>query len=288
MGGQDKIYLVNKITKRMANKQVKVNGHTTGLVPSDPTMTADEYLEKMEEKYYWRVFGPTEKHRFVGRNSVHFDLADPDTWPLGEEADEYSGRDATAYVRYGSIKVVGTDSIIEAKISPKKFDLRCVDSTAGYVHWQSEEKKVLFEKMRPLCAKELAPSPDLQNFQHDEGLVPTPIDWDTRLAVPWLVDQGMVGEMKKKVQAKEEPKKKVQAKEEPKKKVQAKEEPKKVYDEGTPDSTPDEEYLEMTLKMLRTVAVLEGCDRKAVKKFALSPPDEKVAKMEILKLIKAL
>ena len=59
-------------------------------------------------------------------------------------------------------------------------------------------------------------------------------------------------------------------------------------DLGTPESTPDEELLEMALKDLRKMAVGMGCDRAAVKKVAFSPPNEEDAKKQILKLIKAL
>jgi hypothetical protein len=270
---EDEIKLVNKITKRMTNKQVKVNGDTTGLVPSDPSMTADEYLEKMEEKYYWRVYGPTEKHEFDW-----IDVADGDTWP---NVNFRTGHDGP-YVRYGAIKVVGTDSIIEAKISPSKFDLRCVDSTAGYVHWQSEEKKVLFEKMRSVCVCD------------DED-----ISFDTSLSVPWLIDGEMVG-LSKEV-AKEEPKKKVQAKEEPKKKVQAKQEKEEELNgEGTPESTTREEFMEMSLRDVKKHAIGMGCDPDVVKTFRaevapfrVDNPDirrlmEREAKEQIVDLIMAL
>jgi len=247
---EDEIKLVNKITKRMTNKQVKVNGDTTGLVPSDPSMTADEYLEKMEEKYYWRVYGPTEKHEFGW-----IDVADADTWPNVNFRTDHDG----PYVRYGAIKVVGPYSIVNAKISPSKFDLRCVDSTAGYVHWQSEEKKVLFEKMRPLCAAHFLESQSIQSSLAD-------ISFDTSLSVPWLIDGEMVG-LSKEV-AKEEPKKKVQAKEEPKKKVQAKQEKEEELNgEGTPESTTREEFMEMSLRDVKKHAIGMGCDPDVVKMF---------------------
>ena len=44
----------------------------------------------------------------------------------------------------------------------------------------------------------------------------------------------------------------------------------------------------MPLSDLRKMAVGLGCDRAAVKKVALSPPNVEDAKKQILKLIKAL
>jgi len=108
-------------------------------------MTAAAYLSKMEDKYYWRVFGPTEECEFRST----FDLNEEWTWP---QFDGYEMKNG--YVRYGSIKVVGTASIIGAELGPTRLDLRGIDvrdTRCQYFHWQSGERKQLFRKMGKAC-----------------------------------------------------------------------------------------------------------------------------------------
>ena len=129
----DEVKLAIKIMKKLENK--KCTDRTTGLVTAEPTLSAIEYLNRMKEKYYWRVFGPNVDHEFDPK----FDLGSDDTHPQFS----FPG----AYERYGSINIFGADSIVSAKIGRTKFDLRCVDPEQSFITWRGD-KKELFETIR--------------------------------------------------------------------------------------------------------------------------------------------
>ena len=139
----------SKISKKLVTG--KVTGKTTGLITAEPTMTADEYLTMMEEKYYWRVFGPTKEHEWDDdEDPPGFDLGDSDTMPC-----RIINSSPIAYVRYGSIHIFGTDSIVEAKISPRDFVLRHVDYNQKYFKWQHQVKEAEFVIALPNITKEV-------------------------------------------------------------------------------------------------------------------------------------
>ena len=118
-------------------------------------MTADEYLTMMEEKYYWRVFGPTKEHEF------DYEDEDPPGIDLGQDKAEtwpcinFKASNDGPYVRYGSIHIFGSDSIVEAKISPKDFVLRHVDYKQKYFKWQHPVKEAEFVIALPNITKEV-------------------------------------------------------------------------------------------------------------------------------------
>ena len=117
-----------------------------GLIKAEPTLSAIGYLNQMIDKYYWRVFGPTlENDNFGGE----FDLASEETFPQWLSDDPEDGIEK--YVRYGSISIFGGDSIVSAKIAPRKFDLRRVDPEQSFITWRKHRKEVFTEVQRTVA-----------------------------------------------------------------------------------------------------------------------------------------
>eukprot|EP01043_Picozoa_sp_COSAG02_P011317 COSAG02_NODE_415_length_22762_cov_133.681816_16_plen_108_part_00 len=97
----------------------------------------EEFLKYFRKKYLWRIFGPGNNDEvlsyFTGYDAeAPFDLRESDAWPCDPESK---------FVPYGKLSI---QKLVEAKVSYKEFDLRCVPREL--IKWFPGDSGIMFEK----------------------------------------------------------------------------------------------------------------------------------------------